>query len=1318
MNSFSELKLWLRLVALTVAVLLSSGTAWAQQGTTSIFGEVTDPQGAAVVGAKVTLTSVATGAIRTTETDSVGRYQFLALFPGTYNLRVEMTGFRTAVREKIELFVNTTSKLNVGLEIGAITETVVVTEAAAALNTTDASLGNVLTPQQVQNIPLEARSVIALLSLQPGATFIPSGDMRSGSISGSRSDQTNITLDGVDLNDPQNQTEAYQGALRVSAESLQEFRVSTSNYGADQGRSSAGQVGLITKSGTNEIHGSLYWYHRNTATSSNEYFHKLNQVAGGQPNRALKLNKHVYGGAGGGPLVKDRLFIFANVDALRLNSETSGTRSVPSLSLRDGVLIYRCRNLAGFPACPTTTTTVMGLSTTHTVPAGHFGLTPAQFAAIDPLGIGPNLAATAPMTGTWRQYPTPNAPGRDGLNIVGFEFGSPIKNVYYSYIAKVDYKLDRTGNHSLYWAGTLQDDFIAGEPQFPGQPPSTVTLINPKRSVVGYTAVINPRWVNTFRWGYLGFKQENAGQRNSSLSTFRFLSHVTSLSSTSARIFQTQNLVNDVSYTRGNHAWQFGLNFRFSRLPRNTNASSFHDAIANGSWLTGVGRRFVPGRATCTTPGCTAVPAVLGGGVAVYADTSINLWGILSQGTARYNYRKDGSLLAVGDPVRRRYASNEYEWYVQDTWRFRPNLTVTLGVRHSIYSPPWETNGNQVAPNPSFGAFFEQRRQGMLQGIPSNLAPRISFDLAGPANGRVGFYEWDYNNFSPRISVAYTPRFSSGPIGWLTGNGKMVIRAGYSLVYDRIGQALATTFDAAGGSFGMSTLLLTPFGSLNESTAPRFTGYANVPTNPAFILPAPPGGFPQTPPFGLFAITNSIDDTNKTPYAHMFNLAIGRELPGGITFEAAYVGRRGRKLLAKQDLAMPLDLVDPVSGTSYFQAATQIAILAEGNDPRDFSNPAPTTSVTPIPYWENLFPNLATTTGGFPVCDVDNLGGAFWATASSTQYVYDLYLCVAPDYTTGLQLLDQDGTCQFFGTCSRFGSFAFFHDQYASLAGQSTLGFSEYHALQITARKRLRHGLQFDVNYTLSKSLDLSSDVERGGSFGGYFGGGYSEFLVNSWSPRINYGHSTFDIRNQINVNWLYELPFGRNRWLGKNAPAWANHVIGDWNVAGLWRWTGGLPFSIINCRSCWPTNWNLQGNASLAGTQHPVTQVTRNTIARRQIGSNPIVSDPAAFANPSAVSDMLRRSRPGEAGFRNAIRGDGVFTIDVAVIKSWNITENHKLRFRWETFNLTNTPRFDVAGLSVTPDISASFGRYNNTHLVCDGAAGRCMQFSLRYEF
>jgi hypothetical protein len=1264
--------------AFALAILLPGATpAFGQAGTASLAGTVTDEQGAVLPGATVTVTSPTTGTTRTTVTNESGYYNLSALSPGRYNIRVELAGFSQAQVENVELLVDTTANQNFKLKIGSVEQTINVVAESPIINTSNASVGQTMNEQTIRALPVEGGNVVHLLSLQPGAVFIPTTnpnttDPRYGSTAGARADQQNVTLDGIDVNDPQLQA-AFTSAVRMTQDALQEFKVSTTNYGAEMGRSSGPQVSLVTKSGTNNYNGSGYWFLRRTATSSNEYFLKLSQVLAEEESVAPKLDKDIYGGSLGGPIMRNRMFFFGNFEALRENSETPIVRSVPSDSFRDGVLKYRCADPG---ACPGGT--VSGLSGTHSIPAGWYGLTPQEIAAIDPLGIGPSLAASQ----YFQQYPSPNEPGLDDANIMDFRFAAPIKNSFNTFVGRFDWKIG--DGQSLFVRGNMQDDTINSAPQFPGQDPASQQLFTNSAFAVGYDHVLTRSLVNSFRYGLTRIDSSSAGRLNSNYVTFRFISSFDSLTSTSERATPTHNIVNDLSWLKGDHTFKVGTNLRFSRIPSSRDGGSWLSASINPSWVSGIGRTYMPGRPGCTTPGCATVPAVASNFNAGYADAWLNILGVLSQSTLRANYDREGNILPVGQPVSREYASNEYEFYVQDSWRVHPTLTVTAGLRYSLFSPPYEVNGLQVAPSASMGEWFNQRGENALAGIPSNQSPIIDFDLAGPKNDGVGYYQTDKNNIAPRLSVAWTPRAEGGFLGWLTGGDKMVIRGGYAKVFDRIGQGIALNFDQ-GFAFGMSTNISSAFG-LPYETIPE-ARFVDTTTLPPTLPEAPPGGFPQTPPIEAGIITSSIDDTLVTPSAHTATFLVGRELRNNFAIEAGYVGRFGRDLLVRRDLAMPMNLVDPASGMDYFTAAqqtiraTQAAGIPDGAPVSDYA------ALTPVPYWENLFPDAAS-------------GGNSATAAIARRFNLD-----GPDYITSLWLMDQ--FCV--PACSKYGAFSYFSRQYDSLAALSSVGRSNYHSLVVTLRKRYSQGLQFDLNYTLSESKDLGSNVERGSAFGNYGAGGYSGFLINSWEPDLNWGPSDFDIRHQVNGNWLYDLPFGRGRTFGSNAGGFMNQLIGDWSVAGLVRWTSGFPFTVINCRSCWTTNWNLQGNASLVTPGVlPETQTTKDRVNNR----------PSPFEDPDAALEFFRFSLPGEQGVRNALRGDGYFTIDTSVSKAWNLGfSDHKLRFRWDVFNLTNTPRFDVNSLTVTPD-RTPFGIYNGTLASCDAQAGRCMQFALRYEF
>ena len=839
------------LIGSVLLILVSSGCLWAQ-GSGALTGTISDPTDAAVCGAEVTLTNPAIGVVRAVKTGCDGVYLLPQLAPAIYKLEISAKGFKRAIRDQVVVPVGLTSTLNVHLAVGAPSELVEVAATTSAVNTQDASLGTPFNEQQIIQLPLEGRSIVGLLSLQAGAVYLPTQDMRSGSINGGRSDQANITLDGVDVNDPGNQTVAYTSSLRTPLDSVIEFRTTTSNYGADEGRSGGAQVQLVTKSGTNSLHGSVYAFNRNTAFSSNEFFNKLAGL------ETPKLNKQIYGASAGGPIIKNRLFIFANYEILREDSQDPLLRAVPSESLRDGVIIYECANPAQCPA-----STVAGLTGAHAVPAGDFGTTPAEIASIDPLGIGPNPAVVS----HFMEYPTPNDPGLDGLNLVGFRFNAPIHDDFNTAVSRIDFKVNESGTKTLFWRGNLQDDTDNGDPQFPGQPPSTVERVTNKGMAVGYVDVLRTNLVNTFHWGFTRIEDTIRGTQTQPQVSFLDIDDLPAITPTTGRRTPTNDFRDDLSWQHGHHNLQFGADVRFIRIPRSTNANSYSSVLTDITWGTDLGRTFTPGLSTCYTPGCSLVPAVNGAFVSDFDYSLGDIFGVLIRGSGNYNYNKDGSSLPSGALINRRFASDQYEEYVQDVWHLRPSLTATVGLRYSLFSPPWETNGLQVCANPGFGEVINDRRNAAAAGIPSNAAtPLISYDLCGPANGKKGFYSWSTKDFAPRVALAWNPRFESGLKRRIFGDGKTVLRGGYSIVHDNIGQALAQTYDGGqpgAGAFGLAASLSAPFGVLDPSNAPRFTGLNNLPGSPV-IPPAPPGGFPAMPPDGSFIGTNSINDLIKS----------------------------------------------------------------------------------------------------------------------------------------------------------------------------------------------------------------------------------------------------------------------------------------------------------------------------------------------------------------------------------------------------------------------------------------------------------------------
>jgi hypothetical protein len=1268
-----------------IAVLVLSILGWGQSSTTSLRGTVFDPQHAIVVGVDVTLSNSSTGFSRSTKTDIHGVYQFLQIPPGTYSLTVSQAGFATIKQEGLQLLVNVPATSDVTLRVKGEMAVVEVAANTVQVNSDDATLGNAFGTQQIESLPFEGRDPTQILSLQPGVTFVGTNvdqdqDSRGGSVSGARSDQTNIMLDGIDDND-QVKGYAFRSALRSTLDSLQEFRVTTSSANADQGRSSGAQVALVTKGGTNNFHGSVYEYNRSNVGEANDWFNKQSQLQSGLPNVPGQLIRNTFGATFGGPIVKNRIFFFLAYEGQRTRENAQGTRVVPSDNLRQGIMSY---DRTGDPACP-----AGGIET----------LTPQDLATMDPLctktcplGPGANSAVMA----LFHQYPHPNSSAvGDGLNFQGFTFPASTPGTLNTYVARFDFNINQ--NHHVFIRGGLVNDNNGGGPQFPGQPQSSVTVNNSKGLITGYTATLRPNLVNNFHYGYIRQGVASIGQL-----TQNYIEFGNGPDSLRANTFTTKstvpvhNLTDDLAWVKGKHTFGFGGNLRIVTNNRNSDANSFSFARSYDLWLNPTA--FIAGTGSSLDPGAFGFPAVNSSFQTGYDWPVIALTGLLDSSFSNYNITKEGTALPPGTPALRHFRAHEFETYAQDSWRVTPQLTLTYGLRYTLLQPPYETTGTQVSPSISLESFLQNRAAAMVAGQAYN--PPISYVLSGQANGKPPYWRWDYGNVAPRFAFAWSPKADSGLRQRLFGGaGKSSIRGGYGIYYDHFGQGIVDSFDR-NGSFGLTTTIPNPIGQYTIDNSPRFSDINTIP--PALIATPPTGGFPKLAPSGLpDGVANSwgVDDRMKTPYSHVFDFSVSRELPGSLVLDVAYIGRLGRRLLQEEDMAMPLDIVDKQSRMDYFAAATLLSKAAAAN--------VPIQSLAKIPYWENMYPGAAGVYDGadFGGCTPGGatLPGNFSPTA--TQAMYSSYACALHNETLPLIFADVPGELGLgpnpcFPACSKLGPYAYFNPQFTSLYSWRGAGTSSYHALQVTIRRGMTHGLQWDFNYTYSKSIDIGSNAERINEVDAYF---QADQIINSWSPAQLRGVSDFDTTHQFNTNWVYELPFGRGKRFASSG-RWLNAVIGGWQWSGLARWTSGFPTTIETFTS-FPTNWYLPSTAILNGPK-PQTGAF--------IDQN---GNPDLFKDPIAAQGAFRYSLPGESGQRNELRGPGFFGIDSGLSKSWPVTESQSLKFSWEVFNVTNAVRFDVAPLPQTTGqldaTSAVFGSFTSTL-----TKPRVMQFALRYTF
>ena len=1270
---------YFNLSAALLVLLFLSVTSLAQSGGSTVRGTVKDPQGKVVAGATVNLTNPDKNFSRTQSTNQDGVYIFTAIPPGTYKLEVEAVGFKTASASGLAALVDTPVVRDVELEIGAVSETVDITSAAeAALNTSDASLGNSFERKRIVDLPLNANNVVGLLSLQPGVS-------RSGYVNGGRADQSNITLDGVDVNEQQDgldvvTDQAFASVLRVTRDSLQEFRVTTTNPNAEQGRSSGAQVSLVTRSGSNQWHGSLFETHRNTVTTANDFF---NNAAGvGRP----QLLRNIFGGSVGGPIKKNRAFFFFTYEGFREATATSVVREVPLPTLGQGIVRYRTDSGDSDPGCPAGT------------PGGVNCLTPgeinATYIAENGSTPGINPAALAALADASRRYPANDTTVGDGLNTSGFRFNARTPTELNTYIARFDFNL--TGSQTLFLRGNYQNDLVTRAVYFssdcsipgdsiqcfPDTPPLT-TWNHPKGLAIGHIWTASNTVVNRFNYGLTRASFTQGGDSNENRINFRFIFSPNAYQRTLRRTTPVHNFVDDLSWVRGNHSYGFGGNIRLIRNNRNSLSASFDQALINPSFYNRSGAVLTDGFSDFTSQNDLrdALASVIGR----YSEYSANLV-----------YSGDGQLQSVGTPTDRSFATEEYEVYAQDSWRMRPNFTLNYGLRWSTSTPVYERNGLQVVPNINLTDYFNQRVESAKNGVP--FTDPISFVLGGKANNASGYYKQDLNNFAPSVSFAWSPDLGNNWFGKLFGrDNKSVIRGGFRMTYDRIGSQLAVNFDLnnLAGFTSARNINANTFDVTPDELGPLFSG----PNPDVRILPFPgsTGPIPTSLNFPLTVpadedqrIETSLDAGITTPYNYSFNLSYGRELGKGLSFEASYVGRFARKLLASRDIMQLNNIRDPQSGMTYYEAINQLVSLRYQNQPIE--------SIPNIPFFDNLFPFMADWFGD--------------PSLTATQGAYGFLAAPGtdPNDYTFLQLLWDDSpnctTCPEGGGPAKFNNM-FYQPQFGALSAFSTVAHSNYNALQLSLRQRLREDLTFDFNYTYSHSLDNASGLQNSTSYG-------TAFIVNALFPDQNYATSDFDSRHIINANWVVGLPFGRGKKFLSNSNKVADALLGGWQYTGIFRWNSGLPILTPNDCCVWATNWNVQSNG----------------VRVQPLQSTPTATgSPNVFSDPEAAYRSFRLARPGEVGDRNVLRAPGYISLDGGLYKTFKLPwEGHTLQFRWEVFNITNTQRFDgltISDLSLGTDPflggspNQDFGQFTSTQApLGETKAGRVMQFALRYQF
>ena len=1274
---------WRRALLFCVALVTLSGFLYAQGGLTAVRGVVRDPTGAVIPGVEVTLTDAGTGVARTVLSDETGTYLVSQLQPGSYTLRAELSGFKARLVNNVLLPVNETITLNVQLEVGALSDVVEVVSAADAVSTVDAKLGTGFDSKKILDLPLNARNIVGLLGLQAGVSL---NQQDGGQVNGARPDQQNIVLDGVNIN-RQETGSAMQGALPTTLDSVQEFIVQTAGTDAASGRGSGGQVQLVTRRGSNEWHGSAYEFYRTNGTSAANYFAPKDAATG--KKQVTPLIRNIPGGSLGGPVFKDRLFVFGAFERRTDRSGSLESRTVPTPELLNGELRYR------------RTDGTFGVLTT-----GCGGMLEA-FSTIPCDTWNPALIGSRGWWEKYRPFSTEAGArlaagdntvrgGDNGANLLTYRFNAPKNQNSNVYISRLDYTLN--SKHTVYFRGTLNDTVeIDSAETFPGFGNSRDRIDNSKGFAANWNWVISPTVNNNFTAGLTREAVETTGSARESYSP-RF-SNFFQTTGGVVQAINTWNFVDQLSWIKGRHNFQMGANIRTIQNQVNSYATVVLGNYGADANLTAnnIGVASSPGllRALGATEfGRVSSPQTVG-------DAVLAATGSATQFAEDVQYDVQGNKLARGLPFIRDLRLQEYEFYFQDSLRLNANTTVNAGLLYGFGTPPYEGTGLQVNWVQDMGQRWRDAHDTPLNTM---TMPLLTTQAAGRVNGKPDYYKTDKNNFAPRVSIAWTPQFNSGILGFFARKGgPLVVRSGYSLSFDGMGRSFARNA-AQGGSIGLKTRFGTPGfsysfdGQEGAPRAPRVTGnidglnlprafFPNAPAKSDFSLPLSTGSTAGCAvgcgAGGASSI--AIDPSLHAARNHLINLTLSKELPGGWVVEASYVGRIARDLIGSVDIASPINVRDPKSGMTYYDAIKE---LYEKYETTNSTLAAVLPTIQPIAWFENVYKDKAETAARIRGLAVQ---------PNATQTFFSLLHRVrAPGPNTQASITD---TIQDIET--RAGSLLL-QPQVQFFGLFTNYSLSNYHSGQFIVRRRFSNGFSFTGNYTLSKSLDITSAAESRGERPSNNEG----LSHDPYHPEWQYGLSDFDRRHQVNVNSLYQLPFGRGKWIGSNMPAALNHIVGGWEISGIATATSGRPFTYTS---------SSRFNHHYFGQSFPV-MIKPIPLELQKGGGDVYLIGPDEATRRAFALDNFKNTYPGGAVPRNEGRnGPGFFNVDLSIAKAIQFTESFTGRLRVEAFNAFNHPNFSNPNTTdIDSNLGSNLGRITSTSANNE----RVMQFSFRLSF
>ena len=1218
-------------------LLLASVPAFGQGTRGSLRGTVADPNGAAISGASVTLKQFGTNEEFKATTDSQGNFAFPQLAPGKYSVTVEASGFKKTELTEVVIEVAQPAKVTINLEVGAVTEQVTVTGSAQEVI-------NTTSPTLSKTINAKQVNDLPLLSRNPldlarlqAGLAVNGTDVRNASVQGLRGNATNVTQDGINAMDNFVKGSSFFAISSPSLNATSEFSITVGTVGSDAGRGVA-QVSLVTPSGSNSFHGGVFYQHRNDALNANTFFNNATAT----PKAILK--QHFFGVSSSGPVWipklydgRNKSFWFFAYEGFRENFNATRNRTVLTEQARAGTFRYVGANGA--------------IQSINLLSLGNFhSLNPLTTAQLNAMPL-PNNELVG-----------------DQLNTGGFRFNVLGTDPSDRYNGRFDQQLwdsQKWGSHKLeftYHHGDFlltPDTFNGLEAPFPGGD----NAFQASQRVLWSLAVHSTFGAHITNEARLGRQYAPVGFIRDPAKPSQFFINLVSTTDFD-NTFMSQGRdtalwqgVDNFSLVKGAHTFRMGVDVQ------SVGAISTNDAGINPTVNIGVNSANPDGIVTGNFPNLPAGSAgtdIFNRARNIYRD----LVGSLGTASATFNITSPDSGFVPGATRSREFLYRDVSFYFQDAWKVKRNLTFNYGLRYEFLGVPTLPDGLGIQVT-NFNDIFGVGGPGNLFNPNSTSGnPSATLDFVSGETGK-GLYKNDWNNFAPFIGFAYSPNFESGPMRWIFGGeGRSSIRGGYSISYLRDG------FTVVSNALGTGTTNPGLIATSANNTPTGVLTPAGVPlTTPLFKIPITSAeNFASSFNNGLWAF----DPNLRTPYVQQWSFGIEREITSNMAIEVRYAANHAIKIFRALDYN-ETNIFENGFMQEFLNA--QKNLIANGG-----GSFAPGATGIPLPTFAKLFTGVSTANGFGSTTFISNLQqnniGAMVGT-----------LAYSSTYRTGRGLLPP----AFFVTNPNAA--------FARVLGN--FSYSKYHSLQIELRRRFAAGLQFQANYTLSRTLNDGTGTINNQST-----------LESARTLRnfgLDYQNSDQDQRHRFVANVVYDLPFGTGRRYLSGTWAPIRKVLEGWTIGSIVTYQTSEPFYITSGRSTY-NSFNAGNNSAQLGSMTFEQFKSQLGVFRTPVGIffiNPTNLDIKTQTNATTGRVTLASAtiKPGifvapEVGTfgnfpMNSLFGPNFTQTDFSLAKRTFFSERGNVEFRMNVFNIFNHPNFTIGNISFD---STSFGRINST--------------------